>query len=197
VYTLEQKIAADIPNAEAGPCDNGTVRYWSVLLGTVQYRCRRLGVHRAHLYRIWRPKPNQTGLVRTRTAQYVSVQRGTGVSASPRTVLIYMEYGCARRTEAKSDRNRTKTYYVVPMSPPRLVPYPSERNMAAAAKSDWNCTDTYCTVPLSAARYRCPHLAAHRTYLYGIWLPKPNQTVIVRTCTAQYRSVQRGTGGVS
>jgi hypothetical protein len=40
---LEQKIAAAIPNVEAGPCDNGTVRYWSVLLGTVQYRCHRLG----------------------------------------------------------------------------------------------------------------------------------------------------------
>jgi hypothetical protein len=101
----------------SGTCDNGTVRYWSVLLGTVQYRCRRLGAHRAHLYRIWRPKPNQTVIVQwIRTAQYLSAQRGTGVPASPRIVPIYTEYGRARRTETKSGRNRTKTYCVVPLS---------------------------------------------------------------------------------
>ena len=66
------------------------------------------------------PKPNQTGRVRTRTAQYRSSQYDTcvpasprtvqsGVAASPRTVPTCTEYGRSRQTEAKSDGQSTDT----------------------------------------------------------------------------------------
>jgi hypothetical protein len=115
------------------------------------------------------------------------VPYSTDVATSPRTVPICTEYGCCSQIRLKlygHVLHSTSQRSAVPVSPPHRAPYLSVRNIAAEAKSDCNCTDIYYAVSLGAARCRCPHLAVHCTYLYGIWLPKPNQPVIVQTYTA-------------
>jgi hypothetical protein len=191
-----------VPNMAAEAKSDWNCTNTHCTVHVARYRCLRLAVHHTDLYGIWlrvvnrsqiRPESYQKVLRSTAQCSTIPVSPpdrvpySTDVATSPRTVPICTEYGRCSQIRLKlygHVLHSTSQRSAVPVSPPRRAPYLSVRNIAAEAKSDCNCTDMYCAVSLGAARCRCPHLAVHRTYLYGIWLPKPNQTVIVRTYTA-------------